>query len=221
MARYIALLTPLSLVACSQGTEPSPDASPQDQFWRALESHCGNAYAGELVSNDDVDADMQGADMLMHVRTCDDGRITVPFHIKERGSNWNRSRTWVFTRTESGLRLKHDHRHMDGQSDNVTMYGGDTVDMGTAGKQDFPVDQFSIDMFKREALDVSVTNIWSVEADPVGSDNGQFVYQLNRSTERGAPENRTFRVEFDVTNPVEAPPAPWGHEPVTAKSEEE
>ncbi len=211
---FVALLAPFSLIACSQGAEPPPEASPQDQFWAALSSHCDNAYQGKLVSNDEADTDMQGAEMLMHVRTCSDEQITVPFHIKQAGAEWNRSRTWVFTRTgngsKTGIRLKHDHRHEDGESDDVTMYGGDTADAGTATKQDFPVDQFSIDMFKREGLDVSVTNIWSVSVDPAGTDNAQYVYHLQRSTERGAPEDRNFRVIFDLTNPVDAPPAPWG-----------
>ncbi|MXO82405.1 hypothetical protein GRI35_03310 [Altererythrobacter aestiaquae] len=208
--KYIATLAPLSLIACSQGNEPPPEAAPQDQFWAALSSHCDKAYNGALVSSDEADADMQGAEMVMHVRTCDDDTITVPFHIKQTGEEWNRSRTWVFTRTENGIRLKHDHRHEDGKSDDVTMYGGDTADAGTATKQDFPVDPFSIDMFKREGLDVSVTNIWSVSVDPAGTDNAQYVYHLQRSTERGAPEDRNFRVVFDLTNPVGAPPAPWG-----------
>jgi hypothetical protein len=90
------------------------------------------------------------------------------------------------------------------------MYGGDTGDEGTANRQDFPVDQESIDLFKREGLDVSITNIWSVTVDPDGTDGAKFVYHLDRSTERGAAENRNFKVRFDLTKPVEAPPAPWG-----------
>ncbi|WP_235901226.1 hypothetical protein [Pontixanthobacter aquaemixtae] len=166
-----------------------------------------------MVSDDAADADMQGAEMVMHVRTCDDQQITVPFHIKQTGGEWDRSRTWVFTRLgDDALRLKHDHRHADGESDDVTMYGGDTADAGTAQRQSFPVDQFSIDMFKREGLDASTTNVWSVEVNPADQDGAQFAYQLSRSKALGAPEDRNFRVEFDLTSPIEVPPAPWGHE---------
>lgn len=35
----------------------------------------------------------------------------------------------------------------------------------------------------------------------------QFIYQLTRTG-----SDRRFRVEFDLTRPVPAPPAPWGFE---------
>ena len=201
----------LSLTACTE-VETAEPASPQDQFWQALSTHCGNAYQGALVSDDAADADMQGADMVMHVRECSDEQISVPFHIREQGKEWDRSRTWVFTRTADGLRLKHDHRHEDGESDAVTMYGGDTADAGTEALQSFPVDAESIAMFKREGLDVSVTNVWSVGVDSASADQGKFAYQLTRTVEGGAPEPRNFRVEFDFGKPAETPPAPWGFE---------
>jgi len=205
------LLSALPLLAACGSVEPAPETDPQDEFWAALSTHCGNAYDGGLVSTDAADADMAEAEMVMHVRNCDDDRIDVPFHIKGQDGTWNRSRTWVFTRTVGGLRLKHDHRHEDGTSDEVTMYGGDTADTGTAQRQSFPVDQKSIDMFGREGLDASITNIWSVEVDPLGGgDNARFAYQLTRKQALGAPEDRNFRVEFDLANPVESPPAPWG-----------
>ena len=207
------------LAACSGAADApaaEPEATPQDAFFEALSSHCGNAYAGELVSEDEADADFAGAAMVMHVSECSDERIAVPFHVEianEDGEpEWDRSRTWVITRTGSGLRLKHDHRHEDGEPDAVTLYGGDTADEGTASAQDFPVDQYSIDMFEREGLTASVTNVWTVEVDPQGADDAAFAYQLRRTVENGAPEDRFFRVEFDLTQPVEAPPAPWGFE---------
>ena len=209
------LLASALLFGCTASEEPLAQSNPQDEFWAALSSHCGNAFEGGLVSEDETDADMAEAEMLIHVRTCDEGQITVPFHIKGPDGAWNRSRTWVFTRIgegdEAGIRLKHDHRHEDGTSDDVTMYGGDTADQGTARRQSFPVDQESIDMFQREGLDASITNVWSVEVDAAeAGDNARYAYQLTRKQELGAPEDRNFRVEFDLTNAVEAPPAPWG-----------
>lgn len=191
--------------------EPAMPATPQDDFLAALATHCGKAYSGELVSSDAADADFEGAPMIMHVAECSEERIAVPFHIQVDGE-WDRSRTWVFTRTGDGLRLKHDHRHEDGESDAVTMYGGDTADAGTARAQDFAVDDESIAMFEREGLDASVTNVWTVEVDPAGTDNARFAYQLKRTRDGGAPEDRLFRVEFDLTDPVEAPPPAWGRE---------
>ncbi len=204
MNRIIAFaaLAPLALSACAS----TPAAvSPQDAFWNALSSHCGKAYAGQLVSDQEADADMRGAAMVMHVRECSEDRITVPFHVQGKDGAWDRSRTWIITRTSQGLRLKHDHRHKDGSKDAVTMYGGDTATPGTARAQDFPVDAESVEMFEREGLAVSVTNIWRMEVDPAGTPGATFAYQLTRQP----PSNRKFRVEFDLTKPVTPPPAPW------------
>ena len=169
--------------------------SPQDVFFAKLSEHCGKAYAGKLVSKDEVDADFASKAMVMHVRECNDTTLRIPFHVED-----DHSRTWVITKTEAGLRLKHDHRHEDGSEDAVTQYGGDTIYAGAKSRQVFPVDQYSIDMFLKEGLDVSVVNVWAIEIN-----NATFAYELSRP-------NRHFRVEFDVTKPVETPPAPWGFE---------
>lgn len=200
-------MAPLALLAACADTPADEPATPQDAFWAALSSHCGQAYSGALTEGDERDAEMRGAAMAMHVRECSDSEIRVPFHIQRPDGEWDRSRTWVLTRTSDGLRLKHDHRHEDGSEDAVTMYGGDTATPGTARAQDFPVDQESIEMFRREGLEASVTNVWRVEVDPAGTEDARFAYQLSREGEHA----RLFRVEFDLTQPIDPPPAPWGH----------
>jgi len=206
----IGLLIVLAGCSNSATVEPAPD--PQDEFWTALSSHCDKAYAGELVSQDTADADFAGAAMVMQVRECSESRIAIPFHVRLDGE-WDRSRTWLITRNDAGgLRLQHDHRHEDGEPDAVTMYGGDTADDGSASAQSFPVDQFSIDMFEREGLTASVTNVWTVEVDLASAPDGRFAYQLRRTVEGGAPEDRHFHVEFDLAEEVETPPAAWGQE---------
>ena len=204
MHRPALLVALLPLAACA--TAPAP--APQDAFWAALSSHCGKAYAGRLVSDEAADADMRGMAMAMHVRECSDTRIAVPFHIQRADGTWDRSRTWLITRTPAGLRLKHDHRHEDGSSDVLTLYGGDTASPGAARSQAFPVDGESIALFEREGRRVSVTNVWQVAVDPAGTPGGTYTYQLTRP----APNARLFRVEFDLTRPIPAPPAPWGHD---------
>ena len=187
--------------AALTGCATTPAASnPQNEFFAALTAHCGKAYAGKLASNQDADADMRGKAMVMHVRSCTPDRIEIPFHIDGvgPGGGWDRSRTWVITRTTTGLRLKHDHRHADGSKDELTMYGGDTANAGTAARQTFPVDAESIALFTRTGRSVSNTNIWSVETTPAA-----FTYGLSR-------EGRDFRVTFDYRQPVTPPPAPWG-----------
>ena len=183
----LGLCSALALMAC----QPQA-ATPQDAFFGALSQYCGKAYAGKLVSTDAVDADFAPKKMVMHVRECSDTTIRIPFHVED-----DHSRTWVISKTDNGLRLKHDHRHEDGSEDAVTQYGGDTANAGTAARQEFPVDQFSIDMFKKEGLEASIVNIWAVEVTGT-----IYAYELRRP-------NRHFRVEFDMTKPVETPPAPW------------
>ena len=181
----------LFVSACSDGVPPEREYA--DEFMARLAAHCGNAYAGKLVSTDEVDADIAAQELVMHVRTCEGDVIRIPFHVGD-----DRSRTWVITRTEHGLRLKHDHRHEDGEEDTITQYGGDSAVIANATRIEFPVDKDSIDLFNREGLNASVTNVWAIELTET-----IFAYELNR-------ENRHFRVEFDSTTQVGAPPPPWG-----------
>lgn len=181
----------LVLSACASASAP---ASPQDAFFANLRALCGQSFDGRIVTTDAADASFANARLVMQVRECRDNEVRVPFHVGE-----NRSRTWVITRTADGLRLKHDHRHEDGHEDTLTQYGGDTLSEGSAERQEFPADAFSRTLFTQNNIPASVDNVWAVEIHP-----GQtFAYELRRP-------NRHFRVEFDLTRPVAAPPAPWG-----------
>lgn len=201
--RRFAIVSALMLSACAT----TPPANPQDAFWANLRAHCGKAFPGQLASDEAADADFKGRPMMMHVRSCTDSEIRIPFHVgpKEAGGTWDRSRTWVITRTTTGLRLKHDHRHEDGSEDRLTQYGGDTVRPGSATAQAFPVDAESIALFRREGRAVSVTNMWEVEISDKRAANPRFAYVLRRTGENA----RFFRVEFDLSTTVVAPP-PWG-----------
>ena len=203
-----ATLLPAAALALSACATMPPEPSPQAAFWDALSSHCGNAYAGGLVSEDARDADMAGSAMIAHWAECADTRIAIAFHIRQPDGTWNRSRTWIVTRDAGAITLKHDHRHADGEPDAVTFYGGTTADRGTARGQDVPVDGESIALFRREGLDASLTNVWRIEVDPSGEADARFVYQLTR---RNDP-SRLFRVAFDAGEPVPAPPPAWGWE---------
>ncbi|HEY4530605.1 MAG TPA: hypothetical protein VIG97_09820 [Luteimonas sp.] len=187
---------------------PVPAVEPADAFLAALAGHCGQAFAGRIVANEPASPEpdaFEGKSLVMHVRGCDDPtrELRVPFHVGD-----DHSRTWVITRTDGGLRLKHDHRHEDGTPDEQTMYGGDTASEGTAVRQEFPVDQESIELFGRTGADVSTTNTWAMEIEP----GKRFLYELSRPEGGLNPEGRLFQVEFDLTTPVELPPAPWGSE---------
>lgn len=187
-------------VAADEASSPrdlSPrDLSSRDLFWNHVSELCGQAYAGSMTSQDEADADFAQQAMVMHVRRCAEDRLEIPFHVGE-----DRSRTWVLTRHADGLQLQHDHRHEDGTEDEVTLYGGRTAEPGTETVQFFPADDYSKELFTTHGLDVSVTNVWSFEIEP----GQRFSYILRR------PE-RHFQADFDLTAPVPAPPAPWGHE---------
>ncbi len=176
--------------------------APSDAFMSAVAAHCGKAFEGRIAVNEpgtDTPDPFEGKRLVMHVRGCDEParELRIPFHVGD-----DHSRTWVLTRTATGLRLKHVHRHEDGSPDATTMYGGDTVAAGSAQRQEFPVDAESIELFQREGLQGSVRNTWAMEAEP----GQRFVYELSR------PDGRLFQVEFDLGQPVALPPAPWGSE---------
>lgn len=142
---------------------------------------CGKTLEGRIVSPPvAADADFAGKRLVMHVRDCSPTEFRIPFHVGE-----DRSRTWVVTRMSTGLQLKHEHRHEDGTEDKLSQYGGQTVQPGSARRQEFPADQFSKDLFIRENIPQSIANVWAMEVEPPGF----FAYELRRP-------NRFFRVEF-------------------------
>lgn len=206
-AAFIAAFVGLAAACSPDAPPPDPDAgpraatpgdaapaaaAPQAAFWDALQALCGQAFAGQVVESVPPDPAFDEAPLVMHVRTCGEDEIRIPFHVGD-----DRSRTWVITRTADGLRLKHDHRHQDGSEDEVSRYGGDTTTPGTATTQDFAADAFTA-----ELVPAAATNVWTVEVRP-----GEiFAYGLRREG-----SDRRFRAEFDLSSPLaEAPPPPWG-----------
>ncbi len=180
------------LCGCATASAGQP---AQEQFFRRLAGLCGQAFEGRVASPPvEADGAFAGKRLVMHVRDCGKDEIRIPFHVGE-----DRSRTWVVTRTASGLRLKHDHRHSDGTEDRLTRYGGDTAGEGTVRRQEFPADSESKSLFVREGIEASTANIWAIEIEP----GRMFAYELRRP-------GRYFRVEFDLGRPVAAPPPPWG-----------
>jgi hypothetical protein len=186
------LLTAALLLVVTACTSAPPAPPTPDGLWSALQSLCGRAFEGRLAEGTEPsDAEIGAQRLVMHVRSCSPEEVRVPFHVGE-----NRSRTWVITRQGEGFRLKHDHRHEDGSEDEVTQYGGDSRAITDPLSIDFPADAFTAQM-----LPASATNIWTLAIEP----GKTFTYALRREAMK-----RRFRVEFDLTRPVPAPPAPWG-----------
>ncbi len=160
-------------------------------FWTELQKLCGKAYAGTLASAPENDADFRGKELVMHVRACEKNRIRIPFYVGA-----NKSRTWILTEKNHRILLKHDHRHEDGTSDKVTMYGGWTTNGGATTRQMFPADQETVDV-----LPPAASNVWWIELVP----GEYFTYNLRRmGTER------FFSIKFDLTKEIKTPAAPWG-----------
>ena len=186
--------TAIAVFACIvvEACTAQPVATPTDQFWAQLSSLCDKAFPGAVVEAPAGDSTFANKSLTMHVRECSDSVVRVPFHVGD-----DRSRTWVITRTAHGIRLKHDHRHVDGQPDSVTQYGGDSRAPVMSGRVEFPADSQT-----KALIPAAATNVWTVEIDTTQS---RFAYALRREG-----TTRRFRVEFDLSRPVAAPPAPWG-----------
>ncbi|ALM07812.1 hypothetical protein SB49_08390 [Sediminicola sp. YIK13] len=164
--------------------------SGSDQFWNTLKSYCGQSFEGEITAGASADDPFMGKKLIMHVKSCEENRIRIPFFVGE-----DRSRTWVLTSQDNIITLKHDHRHEDGTPDKVTQYGGSSTNTGLSAIQFFPADQETCDMIPNAS-----TNVWWITVD-----DKSFTYNLRRlGTER------VFTVSFDTTNPIETPAAPWG-----------
>lgn len=184
----------LLLAACATPERPR---TPQDAFYARLLGLCGKSFEGRVVSPlTAADASFAGKRLVMHVRDCSPEVMRIPFRV-----GGDRSRTWVITRTGTGLTLKHDHRHEDGSPDKLTQYGGDTVQPGTERRQEFPAGEESRALFVKEKIPQSATNVWAIEVEP----GTLFAYELRRP-------GRFFRVDFDLARPVAAPPPAWGSE---------
>jgi hypothetical protein len=187
----------LLIVACINPAigQPLVSIDTHDAFFEHLRTLCGQSFEGELVVDNPSDGGFAGKRLVMHVRECDEHVLKIPFHVGD-----NHSRTWILTRTGSGIQLKHDHRMPDGSDDASTMYGGHTIDAGWDRVQAFPADQYSKELFVSHGIPQSIGNTWYMYIYPE-----TFTYRLTR-------EGREFRVDFDLTRPVPAPPTPWGYE---------
>ncbi|MFU8861253.1 MAG: hypothetical protein ACNA8K_12620 [Cyclonatronaceae bacterium] len=167
----------------------------RDQFLTNLAAHCGNAYAGSLTLAPPGDTMLEGDELLVvHFRECSDSELRLPFHIRNMDGTWNRSRTWIFTRHDGRIELRHDHRKPDGSEDEVTMYGGSAIDEGTPNLQVF--------QSVPRTGETGIFRGWRLEIEP----HVRYTY----GTVRG--DEWSWRIDFDLSNPIEAPPAPWGHD---------
>ena len=174
---------------------PLVSINSHDEFFARISQLCGKAYEGTVTVDNMNDEGFANKKLVMHVRKCSDQQLQIPFHVGD-----DASRTWIISKTGSGLSLKHDHRQQDGSYHRSTMYGGHTLDSGWAEVQAFPTDQYSKELFITQGIPQSIGNIWQIYIYPK-----KFTYRLVR-------QGREFRVDFDLTKAITLPIAPWGYE---------
>ena len=181
---FLALLFAFNLLVLSAQVD-----EPSRIFWNTLKSHCGKAFEGSLISPVN-DAAFSGKKLVMHVISCSDNEIKIPFYVGD-----DKSRTWILTMEDGIISLKHDHRHKDGTPDKINFYGGTASNVGKAGIQLFPAD-----VHTQQMIPGAATNVWWITVDQTS-----FTYNLRR-----LGSDRLFTVQMDLTNPIETPGVPWG-----------
>jgi len=167
----------------------SQTESSTQLFWNNLQNLCGKTFEGKVVEAPENDS-FRGHKLVMHVRSCNENTIKIPFFVGD-----DKSRTWVLTYQNDRIQLKHDHRHEDGSPDKVTQYGGIASNEGFPNLQMFPADKETADL-----ISYASTNIWWITIDAIS-----FTYNLRR-----IGTDRFFSISFDLTKPIAAPDAPWG-----------
>ncbi len=160
--------------------EPSSSTLNGTAFFDNLKKLCGHSFIGDTVFPEDPSHDFADKALIIKVAECSENQIKVPFQV-----GTDKSRTWVFTLTPSGLELKHDHRHADGTPDKITMYGGLSNKSGSALAQHFPADAYTAKL-----IPAAATNIWTIE---LKSNAQELVYSLKRH------DKPRYRAEFRQT----------------------
>ncbi|MEJ8801290.1 hypothetical protein [Pontibacter sp. H249] len=158
-------------------------SNSQQSFYKSIANHCGKSYAGKVIFPSDGKDPFAGQALTMHVASCSDTTIRIPFHVGA-----DKSRTWVLNKTAEGLQLKHDHRHEDGTPDEVTMYGGIALASEDKLEQRFPADAYTAQL-----IPAAATNEWTMALSPDGK---TFSYILKRDNQL------RFRADFDLTKPL-------------------
>lgn len=189
MKAKLLIFVALAVIAASAARAEQTNA---DRFFETLKAYCGEAYAGHVIVNEPVTGVDPFANryLVMYASACDPDEIRLSFFVSDQGE-----RAWIVKRTADGLQLRHTHHAEGGIPVALTNYGGETVDPGTPHRQEFPADKETVELFMREDLKVGYENVWSLEI----KENERFIYELARE------DGRLLQIEFNLSNPVDAP----------------
>ncbi|MFO7998967.1 MAG: hypothetical protein R6U86_08310 [Bacteroidales bacterium] len=183
----------LLLSACGPATQTgdqqademlSAALSPEEEaFLDNLASLCGQSFRGRETYMAPGRESWGHLDFVMHVTECEEDHVYIPFHLSD-----DTSRTWMFVVEDGRLRFRHDHRHPDGTPEESTLYGGYSDGSGTAFRQYFPADDYTV-----ELLQDTIGRQWNIVMDEAMTN---FSYQLQYEDEI------IFQADFDLTNPL-------------------
>lgn len=180
------------LASCGQRTRaeqyPGNDSQtnlskPEQAFLDNLAGLCGKSFGGEQTYIEPGRESWAHKKFVMHVTVCEPGKVLIPFHLDD-----DHSRTWMFLADENGLRFRHDHRHEDGNPEELNLYGGYADGSGTAFVQRFPSDDYTLAM-----LDDDYHRQWNII---LAEDLSNMKYQLFYRGEL------IFEARFDLNNPL-------------------
>jgi hypothetical protein len=164
----------------------------QNAFWANIRQHCGNAYDGRLADATPHYQGFSAERITIHFRNCPDTLTHISLHLDD-----NHSRNLIITNMRGALRLKHDHRNSDGTEEEITQYGGDAPKPGLETRQIFMADNHTAHILPERA-----DNFWFLDL----MDENTLAYGVH-----WPKHGHSIRMEFDLLNPVDPPPAPWGY----------
>lgn len=142
-------------------------ATANPQFFENMLALCGTKFVGEMTFSTEGQDSFRGQKLVADIANCKESKISIPFHVGE-----DHSRTWHISNTDTGLTLKHEHRHHDGRLDRVTDYGGHADDFGTNLSQSFPADQHT-----KQLIPAAASNVWTIT---LSADKRRLTYHLER-----------------------------------------
>ena len=154
--------------AISNMLQASED-DPQSAFFDSLSSLCDQRFEGEMTFPTEGQDSFAGKKLVANIASCTNTEIRIPFHVGE-----DHSRTWIISKTEAGLELKHDHRHHDGTPDEINMYGGLAGSNGSAARQSFFADAHTATIIPEAR-----TNVWTIS---LSEDKSSLTYHLERNS---------------------------------------
>lgn len=156
----------------------------QNQFIDNIAIFCGKSYVGKETFIAEGRESWADKEMKIHFGICENDKLAIKFWLGA-----DQSRTWLLIEEDGSLRLRHDHRNVDGTPEVVTLYGGYANEKGSETKQLFPADEYTCEM-----LPNACEAHWEFE---LTKDPKVFSYSLfNRGV-------LLFRAEFDLERPIE------------------